>query len=146
MQHDNAQARNEKLVAAALLGGAAGLRCITPVAAVTTAGRLGVDQRLRNAALIAAAGELLTDKLPWTPNRTSRLPYAGRVASGALCGWSVAGRRGALVGAAAATKTTFVGFHVRRLAARRSSKLRAALREDVVALGAAGLAVLLSAE
>jgi uncharacterized membrane protein len=136
---------NDELLAAVLLGTAAGLRTFTPVATLAARGRLSADANLRTAILIAAAGELITDKLPWTPARTAPLPSAGRISSGAFCGWTVAGGRGALAGAAAAAASTQIGFRVRRAAAERTSKLRAALLEDAVAIGVANLAAVLTA-
>jgi uncharacterized membrane protein len=136
---------NDELLAAVLLGAAGGLRTFTPVATLAARGRLSVDANLRTAIIIAAAGELITDKLPWTPARTAPLPAAGRIGSGAFCGWTVAGKRGALAGAAAAAASTQIGFRVRRAAAKRTSKLRAALLEDGVAIGVANLAAVVTA-
>jgi uncharacterized membrane protein len=136
---------NEELVAAALLGAAAGLRTFTPVATLAARGRLTADANLRTATIIAAAVELVTDKLPWTPARTAPLPSLGRIGSGAFCGWTVAGRYGALAGAAAAAASTQIGFQARRAAAERTSKLRAALLEDAVAIGVANLAAVMTA-
>jgi uncharacterized membrane protein len=135
---------NDELLAAVLLGAAAGLRTFTPAATLAARGRLSLDANLRNTIVIAAAGELITDKLPWTPARTATLPSLGRIGSGAFCGWTVAGRRGALAGAAAAAASTQIGFRVRRAAAKRTSKLRAALLEDAVAIGVANLATVVT--
>jgi uncharacterized membrane protein len=136
---------NDELLAAVLLGAAGGLRTFTPVATLAARGRLGLDANPRNAIIIAAAGELITDKLPWTPARTATLPTLGRIGSGAFCGWTVAGKPGAIAGAAAAAASTQIGFRVRRAAAQRTSKLRAALLEDAVAIGVANLAVVVTA-
>jgi uncharacterized membrane protein len=136
---------NDELLAAVLLGAAGGLRTFTPVATLAARGRLSADANLRTAIIIAAAGELITDKLPWTPARTAPLPSLGRVGSGALCGWTVAGSRGALAGAAAAAASTQIGFRVRRAGAKGTSKLRAALLEDAVAIGVANLAAVMTA-
>jgi uncharacterized membrane protein len=136
---------NDEFLAAALLGAAAGLRTFTPVATLAARGRLRADANLRTATIIAAAGELIADKLPWTPARTAQLPSLGRIGSGAFCGWTLAGKRGALAGAAAAAASTQVGFRVRRAAAERTSKLHAALLEDAVAIGVANLAAVMTA-
>lgn len=69
---------------------------------------------------IAAAGELVADKLPFTPDRTAPPSVAFRALSGALVGGSfcAANRRspvaGALMGAAGAVAATYAAFHIRR--------------------------------
>ncbi|HET9094048.1 MAG TPA: hypothetical protein VFN36_03085 [Solirubrobacteraceae bacterium] len=131
-------------VAAALLGTAAGLRTFTPMALLAARGRLGTDPRLLRAVGLAAAGELIGDKLPFVPSRTKPLPLLGRMASGALCGSRVAGSAGALVGAGAGFTAALVGYRARRMATGGMPALRAALREDTVAIAAAALGVALS--
>lgn len=68
-----------------------------------------------------AAGEMLTDKMPFAPNRTDAPSLLGRTAIGAVSGMAVAVYRSdrawpsALVGAAAAYGSTHVSFHLRRM-------------------------------
>ncbi|MDQ2901268.1 MAG: hypothetical protein M3Y07_15935 [Acidobacteriota bacterium] len=74
----------------------------------------------RNIALALAAGELIADKLPSAPNRTSAGSLAARVVSGALCGAAVysSNRRpiatGALLGGLGAIAGSFAGYEARR--------------------------------
>ncbi len=137
---------NTKLIAAALLGAAAGSRTFTPGAALAARGRLAVDPQIRTAILVAAAGELIGDKLPFVPSRTRPLPYLGRIGSGALCGRVVAGDSGALTGAAAGAAATLIGHRARRAASTRLPAVLAALIEDALAIGAANLAVTLAGD
>ncbi|HJX87294.1 MAG TPA: DUF4126 family protein, partial [Gemmatimonadales bacterium] len=86
------------LLLALALGVLAGLRSMTPPAVVAWAARLGhleLDPTplafLGSAVaawLFAAAalGELVGDKLPFTPNRTRRGPFVARLLTGALSG------------------------------------------------------------
>ena len=94
---------------------------------------------------LLAAGELVADKLPWTPARTGAAPLAGRLGSGALVGAAIAppGARlaAAAAGAGGAATGTFAGFHLRRYAAARGvPDAVTALCEDALALGL-GLAI-----
>ena len=127
--------------AAALLGAACGLRTFTPPATLAARGRLPISDAQRKLLISAAIGELITDKLPFTPARTTPLPYLGRVTAGAVCGGVVAGGTGALAGAGAAATATLVGYQSRRLASKRISGTLVALLEDAVAIGVANLAV-----
>lgn len=69
---------------------------------------------------VIATGELVADKLPFTPDRTCPPSVAFRALSGALVGGSfcAANRRspvaGALLGAAGAVAATYAAFHIRR--------------------------------
>jgi uncharacterized membrane protein len=148
------------LLSALLLGVVAGLRSMTAPAAVAWGAGLGylalggtwADAATRPAVryvlLALMLGELVADKLPFTPSRTKAGPFAGRVASGALCGAALgtpSGRAalGALLGAAGAVAGTLGGFRARaRLARTFGRDLPAALVEDAVALAVAALAVL----
>lgn len=98
---------------------------------------------------VAAAGELVGDKLPTTPARTEPGPLSGRALSGALCGAALgrSARRntaaGAVVGALGAVVGTYTFYHLRRELTRERGlpDLWVALAEDALALGA-GSAVL----
>lgn len=125
-----------ELVAAALLGAGAGMRTLTPPAVMLRHGRLCADPQIRNVALVAAAGELIADKLPFAPARTKTVSYLARIASAAVCGQSVAGPRGAASAAAVCAVATQAGYRA-RMAAR--TKLRAALVEDALAVASATL-------
>ena len=89
-------------------------------------------------------GELIADKLPFVPNRTSPLPMTFRIISGAICGASlcISAHRlilaGSLLGALGAINGAFGGFHVRRLLAKylKIKDTVIALAEDVLAIGA----------
>ena len=147
------------LICAFLLGAVAGLRTMTAPAAVAWGAGLGylalvgtwadafTRPLVRYVLLALMLGELVADKLPFTPNRTKAGPFAGRVVSGALCGAALgtpAGRTalGALLGAAGAVAGTLGGFRARaRLARAFGRDLPAALLEDAVALVGAALAV-----
>ena len=103
------------LLLAFALGAAAGLRSMTPPAVVAWAGRLGhLDLEptplafLGSAALAwllaaAALGELVADKLPFTPSRTRPGPLVARLVTGTISGAALAaGAGGSLSGGAIA--------------------------------------------
>jgi uncharacterized membrane protein len=124
---------------AALLGTAAGLRSATPFGALALRGRLG-GGRARTAALLAAGGELVADKLPMTPSRTSPPAFAGRLASGAAAGRLVGGTAaGAAVGSATAAAGAFAGERMRAAIGHRTGwpDPLVALAEDALAVGLA---------
>jgi uncharacterized membrane protein len=87
-----------------------------------------------------AIGELISDQLPTTPSRTTPLPFAARLFSGALAGAAVAagaGRwvTGAVLGAVGAVIGTLGGRAVRaRLATAFGQDRPAAFLEDAVAV------------
>jgi len=146
-------------LAALLLGVIAGLRAVTPVAAVSWAASLGVLKltgtplAFLGAAItpwivaLIAAGELLNDKLPKTPSRKVPIQFGGRIATGALSGAAVGLSAGALIpgvvlGAAGAVIGTLGGAWARgRLAAAFGRDLPAALTEDLVAVAGAAAIV-----
>lgn len=106
------------LARAALLGGVSGLRTFTAPAVLALRGRWGASPATRVLPLLAA-GELVGDKLPFVPARSSPPAYAGRVASGAACGTAVAGGAGAGVGAVAAAAVTPLSQRARAALGRR---------------------------
>ena len=100
-----------------------------------------------NAALafrVAAAGEMIADKLPIIPDRISPGPLTARIISGAVCGSSICeseGRRtdiGAVAGALAAIGSAFAFYHLRRRITESDiiSDVMVALAEDAVVLAA----------
>jgi uncharacterized membrane protein len=135
---------DRNLIAAALLGESAGSRTFTPVAVLAARGRLAVGPPIRQAMIVAAVGEIVGDKLPFTPSRIKPLPYLGRIASGAFCGRLVAGNTGALAGAAAGAAATIGFYHARKLASAKMPALVAALLEDALSIGVANAALTLT--
>jgi uncharacterized membrane protein len=90
---------------------------------------------------VLATGELLADKLPFTPDRTSPPSVVFRALSGALVGGSfcAANRRspvaGALIGVAGAMAATYGAFYLRRylVKERGMPDVVIALAEDAAA-------------
>jgi len=126
---------------AALLGSAAGLRTFTPVVALARQGFWG-DGRARRLMSLMAVGEIVGDKLPMTPARTSPPALAARAVSGALCARARGGARAAPVGAVFAVATAYGGERARSWIVGRSGRSDAlvAAGEDAltVALALAG--------
>lgn len=143
------QASPAALLRAAALGAASGCRSATGIAAVAQSSRSddtgAVASRLGSrtgGALtgLAAAGELVADKLPAVPSRLAPLGLAPRVALGATSAAAVARRDGhdpalpGLVGAASAVGAAVLGVRLRAAAERRfGSDKPGALAEDAVA-------------
>jgi uncharacterized membrane protein len=147
---------------ALLLGFATGLRSQVPVALLAVesqrgrfdpgggrlARRFGSTEGVLGA-VVACAGELVADKLPVTPARTTIGPFLQRLATGGTVGAAVhydAGRPralGALLGAAGAGTGAYAGSRARVLAADRTGLPGPLLgaAEDLVTFGLA-LAVL----
>ena len=106
---------NRVLAFAAGIGVVAGLRSMTAPAAVCQA---GLQRKLRlshtglhylntpaaaNLTAALAVGEIVTDKLSFTPNRTDPGPLGARIVSGAVCGAALsASARRPLAGGAVA--------------------------------------------
>jgi len=140
-------------VLAFLIGAIAGLRSLTPPAAVSWAARLGWLP-LGNTWLaflgyaftlyiltVMGLGELVADKLPQTPSRKSPGPFLFRIVSGALCGTALTGGQvgGLIAGALGGVAGTLGGYEFRaRLTKAIGGKdLPIALLEDVIAIGGA---------
>jgi hypothetical protein len=127
------------IVEAAALGIAAGVRSTVPFAALSlTLPR----RRLYGAPLaLAAAGELVYDKLPQAGQRTEPISLTARIVSGALAGGIAAHvldasiALGASTGAVAALASTFLFHRVRAEAARHVPALVAAISGDLLAIG-----------
>ena len=143
---------------AVLLGFVAGLRSQVPVALLAIESRQGrfdpgagwLARRFGSSegvagSLVGFAGELVADKLPVTPRRTTTGPFLQRLATGGTVGAAVhydAGRSrpvGALLGAAGAGAGAWAGTTVRALVAERTRLPNPLLgaAEDVVAVGLA---------
>ena len=104
-----------------------------------------VPARMSTAMKLIAAGEMLADKHPRMPARTSAVPLAGRMMTGAFTAASHASpnRRVqmAIAGAVGGYCGTWLFFHMRRaLAARVGPGVAAGLVEDAIAI-TAGLAI-----
>jgi uncharacterized membrane protein len=147
---------------ATLLGLATGIRSITPLATISWAassGRLELPRgvpfsllarrSVSNALLLAAASEVVGDKLPFIPPRTETGPLLGRIAFGAVAGaigfaaedepipW------GAAVGGLAAAWGSFAGLSTRtQLTHSGVPALMAGIIGDVLAVTLAVAAVL----
>jgi uncharacterized membrane protein len=144
------------LVLAFLIGVVAGLRALTPLAAVSWAAYLG---RLPLAgswlaflgfaatpyiATLLALAELVGDKLPQTPSRKTAMPFVVRVVIGALCGAAlgIVGQSmvgGLVAGALGGVAGTLGGyeFRARLVKAIGGNDLPIALLEDAIAVVAA---------
>lgn len=143
------------------IGIVAGLRAMTPLAAIAWAAWLGVLPLTGTplawfghiAALILfslfAVGELITDQLPKTPSRKVLPQFTARIVTGGLTGAAIGLAMGSWIGGLAAGVVgavigTYGGAWARaRLAAAFKRDLPAALIEDVVAVGGAALIVAL---
>jgi uncharacterized membrane protein len=143
-----------------LLGVVAGLRSAIPAAALAVGGlepasrplALLASRGARRAAVLAAAGELVVDKLPVTPDRVDSRGLISRVASGALAGAMLAsatGVRGSrllvpvLAGGGGAYLGSWGGFAARQALgkATRLPDPAVAVAEDLVAVVLAAVAV-----
>ena len=120
------------LIAIPLLGGLTGLRTMTPIAVLCWFAWIGhLDIYGSWAAwtgsgiavsvfTVLALGELIGDKLPTTPARTSAFPLIARVIFGGMVGAIAAtglagsAAEGAFLGAISAIAGAFLGFHVRQ--------------------------------
>jgi uncharacterized membrane protein len=129
------------------LGAISGLRSLSGPAFVSRAashGHLDLEgtpiaflgsPRLSTVLILMELGELVGDKLPTTPSRTSPPPLLGRAVSGAVVGAAVfvsEGSRattGAAVGSTAAIVAAFAGERLRALAVEKTG-----LPDPVVAL------------
>jgi uncharacterized membrane protein len=150
-------------VLALLIGVSAGLRSFTPLAVISLAlclERLHVTGLLANLGSIPAAvilsvfaiGELIADKTAAIPNRTSALPFIGRLFSGGLAGYTLAlasnatGVASLIFGVVGAGIGTFGGFAVRRYLTKSlgAPDLPVALAEDLIAISLAVATCLLA--
>ncbi|KKC34916.1 DUF4126 family protein [Devosia psychrophila] len=147
-------------VLAILIGITAGLRAMTPLAAISWGAYLGwIDLSATPAAFLGniiaviittllAIGELVTDQLPQTPSRKMPMQFGARIVLGALTGallmpgsWII----GALLGAVGAIIGTLAGAEVRAYLAKSFGRdLPAALIEDVLAVVLAFIVVYLA--
>jgi uncharacterized membrane protein len=143
------------ILAAFGMGLVAGLRSLTAPAVVAWAAHLGWldlhDSHLVFLGSTAATyilsamalGELVADKLPFTPNRTAALGLGARIISGAVCGAAFCAATGqsiplgAIVGAVGGVAGAFAGYEVRHRIVQqlRIPDFVIALLEDALAIG-----------
>ena len=142
------------LLLAFLIGLFAGLRSLTPPAAVAWAVHLGWLRLARPLSLVGslpaviilsvlALTEIVFDKLPNTPNRTAPVGLIARIVTGGFAGAcvSLGGEQSAYVGAALGAiggiAGCFGGYHVRAWLAKslRQPDFNLALLEDLIAIG-----------
>ncbi len=149
------------LVAIPVLGAMTGLRSMTPMAILCifayrrhlwlegTWGFWAMHRTTLIVFLVLAVGELIGDKLPGIPNRTSPFPLIARIAFGGLVGALAATglqgseMEGALLGAISAALWTFLGFHLRHwlVTEKGFPGLAVALAEDGITIGLSVLAM-----
>lgn len=148
--------RTRVYAAAAATGAVTGLRSMTGPALVSRSlaggllGGMGKTVRPRwfgtrttaKTLAVLAVGELIADKLPFVPDRTSTGPLLGRFVGGGICGAAICVANdespwmGVLLGGLAATGAAFAGREFRRIAAEKGKPdLPVALVEDIVAIG-----------
>lgn len=141
-------------VLALSIGIVAGLRAMTPLAAISWVAYSG-SLSLENTWLailgfaytpyvltLFATAELLTDKHPKTPSRKTFMPFAARIVSGALCGAALGAEASNVpassfvMGAIGGVIGTLVGYalRVRLTAAVGGRGLLIALIEDAIAI------------
>jgi uncharacterized membrane protein len=145
------------LALAFVLGIVAGLRSMTPPAAVAWAAHFGwldlngtplaflESAPARYILLAAMLGELVADKLPFTPARTGVGPFAARIVSGGFAGAALAAGHGAslvagaVAGVLGAVAGTLGGYRTRTGLVRALGvpDFPVALVEDVIAIGTA---------
>jgi uncharacterized membrane protein len=149
------------LCLALAIGVVAGLRTFTAPAVVCWAAHLGwINLHGSHLAFLGsiitavivsllAIAELVNDKLPKTPNRTTPGPLGARIVLGALSGaaLAIAGGQGALLGAilaiVGAIVGAFGGYQVRHqiVTQLKVKDIVVALTEDLIAIGGALLIV-----
>jgi uncharacterized membrane protein len=137
-----------------LLGCVAGLRAFTAPAAVCWGAHLGwlhfagtsfgfIDYMVTLIIFtLLALGEIINDKLPKTPARTSPPQFIARILFGAFAGAALsvgAGGRvvtGALAGMVGAAVATFAGYHIRHalVAQVKIPDFPVAVMEDLLAI------------
>jgi uncharacterized membrane protein len=148
-----------------LIGVIAGLRSMTGPTVIAWAARLGwihldgtplafLGHPITAYVLTALAiGELIGDKLPKTPSRTTPGPFVARVVTGALSGAALTAGLGTslglgvILGAAGGVAGTLGGYRARTSLVRAlgTPDYVVALAEDVLAVGGGFLIVCLAA-
>ena len=151
---------SKALLFALLIGFLSGFRSLTPTAATAWGAHLGWLKLERPFSLIGttasvwifsalALAELVADKLPKTPNRTSPPGLIARIVMGALAGTCVAlsaggaAITGAVLGVLGAVAGTFAGYKARTgiVKALNVPDIYVALAEDLITIGGSFLIV-----
>lgn len=143
------------LIHSILMGAVAGMRAMTPLAAVTNAARTGtlpadngapglLSNPLASAGMLAlAGGELLGDKMKTAPDRIVPAGMVARVATGMIAGAALAPHRqrgiGALLGAGTAVGMAYLTFNLRIRAIARYGQTPTGAVEDAITVGSAAL-------
>jgi len=143
------------LIHSILMGAVAGMRAMTPLAAVTNAARTGtlpadngaprlLSNPLASAGMLAlAGGELLGDKMKTAPDRIVPAGMVARVATGMIAAAALAPHRqrgvGALLGAGTAVGMAYLTFNLRMRAIARYGQTPTGAVEDAIAVGSAAL-------
>lgn len=136
-----------------LIGLAAGQRSMAPLAVIAGAARRGTlpDQEHAPAflshpaaaagAVALAAAEMAGDKMPSAPDRIVAAGLAARLVTGGFAGAMLAPaehrRAGALIGAAAAIASSYLGFNARVRAMARYGQTSTGFVEDALVLAGA---------
>jgi uncharacterized membrane protein len=123
---------------AAAAGTVSGMRTFIVPGVLAGRGRWG-EGWVSRVLPLAAAGELVADKLPAMPPRSDPPGLAGRIASATASGAALGGLRAAAVAAACAAVSTPVSQRLRATLGRRTGLPDAVLglAEDALALGGA---------
>lgn len=156
MWRANRESARRTQVTSSVLGFVAGLRSQLPLVLLATAANGGRFARTADGPLsllrsrgalatlaLAANGELIGDKLPFTPSRIARPSIYGRLLMGGIAGAIVAREArqsitlGALTGIAGATAGSYAGYYARHTLVRVTGfpDFVWAVSEDAVALG-----------
>jgi uncharacterized membrane protein len=136
--------RVESLLLALGIGFVAGLRTMTPLAALALSRGLGVWSIVLG---LAAVGEYVADASPKIPSRTALPSIVVRPLSGAIAGWFISAWHGGspvagvVAGAIGALIGTYGGHAARVAAIEKIGPLPAAVAEDVVAVALAAVLV-----
>jgi uncharacterized membrane protein len=144
---------------AAIMGAVAGMRSMSAPAVVSQLAGSGLipadgspvawlsHPGVTKALKVLATGELVADKLPFIPSRTSPAPLAARAVTGAISGAAICGvaKRswwiGALIGAGAAIGASFGAHKLRKWATEEQNvpNVVMGLVEDAVVAGSSYL-------
>jgi uncharacterized membrane protein len=139
------------------IGIVAGLRSLTAPAVVAWAAHLGwlslsgsplafMGSTVAVAIFsLLAIGELIADKMPKTPRRTSLVPLLARIVTGGLCGASLCAAAsqssgiGIVLGGIGGVIGTFAGYEIRRRLVNnlRIKDIFVAVCEDLIAIALA---------
>lgn len=148
MKLENNPSDLETYFKACALGAVAGLRAFTAPALLGyfASNRENSSSASRKVFVVLgllAAGEIVGDKLPTTPNRTAAPGLIARIISGAAGGGVVCVRgkksvpAGIAIGAASSVAAAYAGQHIRQTIAEKSGIPSAVLGavEDAIAIG-----------